>query len=181
MCELPPRRFHVFKQARNCNYMLKYIEAIYMMGINMPTLKPKKMIIKAHYEPPTKVIAEVGGIKLIQDLPKAIGGTGEGPTPTELLLASLAGCLGIVSAIHKNRFGVDIKSMEIEVSGLIDVRGFMGEDVKPGFTEVSAVIKVKSDAPEEDVKKLIEFVRKHCPIEDTIQSPTPVKVEVIKE
>lgn len=161
--------------------MLKYVEPIYTMGISMPTLKPKKIIVKAHYEPPTKVVAEVGGIRLVQDLPKAIGGTGEGPTPTELLLASLAGCFGIVSALHKDRFGVNIESMEIEVSGLIDVRGFMGEDVKPGFTEVSAVIKVKSDAAEEAVKKLIEFVRKHCPIEDTIASPTPVKVEVIKE
>ncbi len=147
----------------------------------MPTLKPKRMNVKAHFEPPTKVIAEVGGIKLVQDIPKAIGGTGEGPTPTELLLASLAGCLGIVAAIHKDRFGVNIESMEIEVSGLIDIRGFMGEDVKPGFTEVSAVIKIKSDASEEAVRKLIEFVRKHCPIDDTLESPTPVKVEVVKE
>ncbi len=147
----------------------------------MPTLKPKKMTIKAHYEPPTKVITEIGGFRLVQDLPKEIGGTGEGPTPTALLLASLAGCFGIVSAIHRDRFGVNVESMEIEVSGLIDVRGFMGENVKPGFTEVSAVIRIKSDAPEEAVKKLIEFVREHCPIEDTIESPTPVRVEVIKE
>jgi len=180
MCEVGVDAFSVFKQARNCNYMLKYIETIYMTGINMPTLKPKKISIKAHYEPPTKVVAEISGFKLVQDLPKAIGGTGEGPTPTELLLASLAGCFGIVSAIHKDRFGVNIEALEIEVSGLIDVRGFMGEDVKPGFTEVSAVIKIKTDAPEDAVKKLIDFVRKHCPIEDTIESPTPVKVEVVK-
>lgn len=173
--------FSVFKRALFCNYILKYIEAIYMMGISMPSLRPKKMSIKARYEPPLKVVTEVGGIRLVQDLPKTIGGTGEGPTPTALLLTSFAGCLGIVAAYHKDRFGVDIESMEIEVSGLIDLRGFMGENVKPGFTEVSAVIKVKSSSPEDAVRKLIDFVRKHCPIEDTIVSPTPVKVEVIKE
>jgi len=129
-----------------------------------------------------KVITKARKHVIVQDLPEFAGGKDAGPLPPELLLASLAGCIGIVARYHSGKFGVEIKGMEIEVEGDYDPRGFAGQDVKPGFQEIR--VRVVVDAPgasEEGLKKLMKFVEKHCPIEDTLVDTTKVVVKVEKK
>ncbi len=129
-----------------------------------------------------KVVTKARKHVIIQDLPEFAGGKDAGPLPPELLLASLAGCIGIVARFHSGKFGIEIKGMEIEVEGDYDPRGFAGQDVKPGFQEIRVKVTVDApDASEEDLKKLMEFVEKHCPIEDTLVDTTKVVINVNKK
>ncbi len=128
-----------------------------------------------------RVVTKARKHVIVQDLPEFAGGRDDGPIPPELLLASLAGCVGIVARFHAKRFGIDLKGVEMVVEGDYDPRGFLGEDVKPGFHEVR--LKVVFDAPnasENKLKEFMDFIGRHCPIADTLESPTKVRVEVRK-
>ncbi len=115
---------------------------------------------------------------VVADEPAELGGTDKGMTPIELLLGSLTSCLAIATVFHAQKRGIKVKNIKAEASGSIDLRGFMGEDVKPGLPEVKVELQVDSDAPKEEMRKLIEFVEKHCPIADTLSSKTKVVLEV---
>ena len=156
---------------------------LYLTGLKM-SVNPniKTYVISSKLEEGFRVVSNIRDHVVVQDLPEAVGGKNEGPLPTELLLASYAGCIGIVARFHAHRFNIDIRNMEIRVEGDCDIRGFMGENVKPGFREIRAKIIV--DAPkasEEKIRQFIEFVEEHCPIGDTIASQTPIKVEITKK
>jgi uncharacterized OsmC-like protein len=52
--------------------------------------------VKGESHSPAKFIAKTGKFQLIIDEPEALGGTDEGPSPVEYILAGLAGCLNVV-------------------------------------------------------------------------------------
>ena len=125
------------------------------------------------------VEATVRKHKIIMDLPPPLG-QDRGPTPVDIMLASLAGCLGAVTRLHAERHGIKIDEMRIVIDGEYDTAGFEGKDVKPGMLSVKAQIIIKSPNSEEELKKFFEFVEKHCPVSDTFTSNTPVEIVVEK-
>ncbi len=147
----------------------------------MPVSKPliKKAGAEAKYAGGLAVKCIIGRHALIQDLPVNAGGKDLGPAPTELILASLAGCLGIVAAYHAPSYGIELEGMDIAIEGEYDVRGFLGENVKPGFTKVKAEVAIHAkQAPKEKIVEFMKFVEKHCPISDTLKSEVNVEIEV---
>lgn len=145
--------------------------------------KPKLKVIRttSKLEEGFKVVTQAGKHVIIQDLPKVLGGNDEGPTPTAVILATIAGCICIVAKYHAEKKGIKLESMEVDVVGEFDPRGFLGEDVKSGFQNISITVKVKSPNTEEEIKKFMDFVEKHCPILDTILSPPKIKLEIVKK
>ncbi len=151
------------------------------MGEPLPVTKSsiKKAKVKAELKEGFKVVSHAGDHVIIQDLPPSAGGGGEGPSPTETLLIALAGCIGVVAKFHAPRFGINLKKLEIDVEGEYDVRGFMGENVKPGFTSIKAEVKVQAEGTsKEKINEFIKFVEDHCPISDTIKSGCGVEIKV---
>jgi len=149
----------------------------------MPVTRPnlKRINVNASLKGKLAVECSAGKHKVIQDLPKVAGGRDLGPSPTELLLASLAGCIGIVAAYHAPKFGINLKGMEISVSGEYDVRGFLGENVKPGFISIEANIMIRTEkSNEENLMKFLKFVEEHCPISDTLKSKVNVKINLLR-
>jgi len=147
----------------------------------MPVSKPliKKARVEAKYAGGLAVKCIIGRHTLIQDLPESAGGKDLGPAPTELILASLAGCLGIVAAYHAPSFGIDLQDMDMSVEGEYDARGFLGEEVKPGFIKVKAEVTFHSKhTPKEKLVEFMKFVEKHCPISDTLKSDVDIKIEL---
>jgi len=114
------------------------------------------------------------------DLPKQVGGDDVGPTPVELLLASLAGCIGAVARRHEKRLGAPLEGLEIEVEGYYDPRGFEGEDVKPGIQKVKVIVTLRTPVDDEKLREFMRFVEDHCPVEDTIKNITEVEIELKK-
>lgn len=56
---------------------------------------------------------EIGGHRLLVDEPPSKGGNDEGPTPQELLAASLASCAAITLEMYAERKGWDIGPVEV--------------------------------------------------------------------
>ena len=48
-----------------------------------------------------RAVTDVDGFELVVDEPVAHGGTGSGPQPTDLLLASVASCIALSDGVRR--------------------------------------------------------------------------------
>jgi uncharacterized OsmC-like protein len=68
------------------------------------------------------------------DFPNQLSGEGRRPTVCESCMGSLAACLTQTIVAHATSRGIQIDSINIDVEGDVDLRGFTGisNDVRPG-------------------------------------------------
>ncbi|MCL4425777.1 MAG: OsmC family protein [Firmicutes bacterium] len=117
--------------------------------------------------------------RLQQDEPPEMGGQDQGPSPVEVLLQALAGCLGVVTAMVANRGGFRIEGMRIEVEGDLDLEGFKGANGgRSGLTEVRVQVHLDSPEPRERLEALLRAVERACPVSDSLRQPVPVVVKL---
>jgi uncharacterized OsmC-like protein len=114
------------------------------------------------------------------DEPKALLGTDRGANPVEYVLTALAGCLTTSLIYHAAARGIAIEEVESHLEGDLDLRGFLGisEDVRNGYDNIRVSFKIKADAPEEQLKELVELAQKRSPVFDIVSHPVPVSVEL---
>ena len=73
-----------------------------------------------------RVDIDIRNHRLTVDEPKGIGGTDEGPSPVELLLASLTACQAITYRVWAMKLGIALDTVAVETEGDMDLRGFLG-------------------------------------------------------
>lgn len=117
------------------------------------------------------------------DEPIEIGGTNEAPNPQEVLLSGLNACMTVGYAAVAALMGIEIESLEIETSGDIDLRGFLGLDdsVKPGYESLQYTVRIKSSGTDEQVRQLHEAVQKSSPNYFNISQPVQLTAELVVE
>ena len=102
---------------------------------------------------------------MIIDEPLERGGTNQGFTPTETLMASLIGCTNVITHKVAHRNGVAIRSMDIRLEAEFDRRGVMlQEELERPFTSVTVHIDVETDAPEAAMEKVKRELAMFCPV-----------------
>jgi uncharacterized OsmC-like protein len=114
------------------------------------------------------------------DHPEVFSAEDNGPTPVELLLVSLAGCLTAgVAAVAQNR-QIQLRSVTATVQGDMDIRGILGvdSDVRNGFNHIKVTYSIDADASPEDIKALVAQSQKRSAVFDVVTNPTNVTVEV---
>jgi putative redox protein len=97
--------------------------------------------------------------QLTADEPVEHGGEDEGPTPQELLAASLASCTAITMEMYAKHKGWDIGPIEVECEYSPAERGCP--------THFNLVLRLPSGCSEEQVEKLRVIAAK-CPIHRTL-------------
>jgi uncharacterized OsmC-like protein len=117
------------------------------------------------------------------DEPKVLLGTDRGANPVEYVLTALAGCLTTSLVYHAAARGISIEEVESHLEGDLDLRGFLGisEDVRNGYENIRVTFKIKADAPEEQLRELVELARKRSPVFDIVSHPVPVSVELKRD
>lgn len=115
------------------------------------------------------------------DEPRQLLGSNHAANPQELLLSGVAGCIGIAFVMGATARGVQIESLEIELSGELDLRGFLGlgDGASPGFAGLSYVMRVAADAPLALLKELCRDAIAHSPNAQTILNAVPIEGELI--
>jgi uncharacterized OsmC-like protein len=122
---------------------------------------------------------EEGPWKLVADMGKSSGGDEEGPTPGVYGRAALGSCLAIASAQWAAKLGVPLQGIEIEVQCDADAGGVYGvSDAPAGYTQVRCIVTVKSSAPEEEVRKLLDVATDRCLYWDVFTRAVDVRREV---
>ena len=130
-------------------------------------------------ENPTKTVVETRGFRIVIDEPKSVGGTNEAATPVEYVLAALAGCLNVVGHIVAKERGIELKGIEIEIEGDLDLQTYKNTDKESAvYKEVRVRMKPDTDTDEETLKDWLEEVEGRCAVSRTIKSPIPVLISL---
>jgi uncharacterized OsmC-like protein len=113
-----------------------------------------------------------------EDEPPVLLGEDHGANAGEYALAALSSCLTSTLIYHAAAQGVAIEEVETTLSGDIDLQGYLGmsEKVRNGYEKVKVAFKVKSDAPKEKIRELVELAQRRSPVFDIFSNPTPVEV-----
>jgi uncharacterized OsmC-like protein len=115
------------------------------------------------------------------DHPEVFASEDHGITPIEYVLVGLASCLTAgVAAVAQNR-GIQLRSVESQLEGKMDIRGILGidSDVRNGYDEVKVTFKIDADASKKDIEALVAQSQKRSAVYDVITNPVNVTVEVV--
>lgn len=116
------------------------------------------------------------------DHPEIFASEDLGATPVELVLAGLASCLTAgVAAVAQNR-GIQLRSVEAELEGSMDIQGILGidSDVRNGYDDINVTFKIDADASQQDIEALVAQSQKRSAVYDIVTNPTDVAVKVQK-
>ena len=111
--------------------------------------------------------------------PPVLLGEDQAPNPAEYVLHALAACLTTSLVYHAATRGIRIESVESQVEGDLDLRGFLGlsDEARRGFQEIRVRFTIKSDASKEQLEELTKF----SPVYDTIANPVSVSISIKTE
>jgi len=125
-------------------------------------------------------IAHRQSYELHADEPPILAGNDVGANPVEHLLNALAACVTTSMVAHAAVRGIRIESLESELEGDIDLRGFLGLEasVPKGFTDIRVNFRVKTD-PEniDNLKQLSTF----SPVLNTLTHGANVNIQVSEQ
>ena len=123
------------------------------------------MSMSATGETHARTKINIRDVSSVIDEPEARGGTNQGLTPTETLMASLIGCTNVISKRIAHKMGIELGEMDIQLSAKFDRRGTMLEkEIDVPFSEVKMDIEIDTDATEEQINMLKIDLAKFCPI-----------------
>jgi len=114
------------------------------------------------------------------DHPAVLVGGDNGAVPVELLLAGLAACItagiGNIAAAR----GVELTEVTSVVEGEIDLQGILGlsDEVRNGYQKIRADFRIKGNAPEETLRKIVEQSRARSAVYDVLTNGVPVEITV---
>jgi uncharacterized OsmC-like protein len=118
---------------------------------------------------------------LAGDEPEVLLGHDTGPNAVETVLAALASCLAVGYAYNAAAQGIEIRDLNFEVDGRLDLHAFLGlrDDVRPGYESIRVRWSVDSPASREQLIELCEYVQRTSPVIDIITNRVPVSVELV--
>jgi putative redox protein len=109
---------------------------------------------------------EVDGHVVRVDEPPDAGGEGSGPRPTQLLGASLAGCIAITVEMYAQRKDWDVGSVEVDVEMTYE---------GPVPTDFEVGLKLPGNLDEEQRQRLLVIATK-CPVHKVLAGEAHVHV-----
>src|SRR5262249_3026978 len=117
------------------------------------------------------------------DHPTVLVGTDKAPTPVEFLLHALAACLTAGIGNIASARGIDLREVESTVEGNIDLLGVLGLDpaVRNGYQGIKISFRIKGDAPESELKKIVSRSRDRSAVYDVLTNGVPVDIQVEAE
>jgi putative redox protein len=125
-----------------------------------------------------------GGHQLIADEPKEAGGTDEGPSPYDLLLASLGACTAMTLKMYVERKKLPVTDVEVLLTfdriHIDDCESCVKEERlnEQEVQHISRLIYVTGDVTEEQKERLL-YIAGRCPVHVTLHSNPHVEDALI--
>jgi len=125
-----------------------------------------------------------GGRQLIADEPKEVGGTDEGPSPYELLLAALGACTAMTLKMYVDRKKLPVTDIEVLLTfdriHIDDCESCVKEERlnDQEVQHISRLIYVTGDVTEEQQERLL-YIAGRCPVHITLHSNPHVEDALI--
>ena len=121
---------------------------------------------------------ETGRALVAAGLHPATGGTGMLACSGDMLLQALVACAGVTLKAVATALGITVSDGTVEAEGDLDFRGTLGvsRDAKVGFENVRLKFHLTTDAPPEQLAKLIELTERYCVVLQTLRQPPNIEV-----
>src|ERR671911_1545304 len=112
---------------------------------------------------------QVRGHRLTCDQPPADSGTDQGPTPTELFVASLAACVGFYARRFLARHHLDAAGLRIETD-------FTMSPDRPARVAAITLRLLLPQPLEEHRRRALLAVVDHCTVHNSLRTPPEVRI-----
>ena len=108
---------------------------------------------------------QAGEFALTVDEPVDVGGTNQGPQPTEVFLASIASCFTLALSYAAGKRSVELTHLEVSATGLYD---------GPRFSAIEITADIGCDPAEVD--RLVSVAERVCYVTNTIRGQPPISI-----
>lgn len=107
-------------------------------------------------------------------------GTDRGPTPVEMLLTALLGCITAGIGNIASARGIELWEITSSIEGQIDLNGILGlsGQVRNGYQGIRARFSIKGDAPEWKLREIVEQSRARSAVYDVLTNGVPVSIDI---
>jgi uncharacterized OsmC-like protein len=121
--------------------------------------------------------------EIAADEPLELLGSNTAPNPQELLMAALNACIMVGYVVGAAVDGIALERVEIETSGALDLRGFLGLDpaIPAGYESIRYRVKIKGDGSAEQFRKIHENVVRTSPNYFNVARPVRIDAEMVVE
>ncbi len=133
---------------------------------NTPKMKTT-VTLRASASCPSHSRADISvrDLAMVIDEPVERGGGNAGPTPTDTVLAALAGCTNVIGHKCAAKLGVDIGHLDIDIACDFDRRGVtLSEAVAVPFVALRQTVTAHGPASEEELAAVAQDVELYCPV-----------------
>ena len=156
-------------------------EAVEVTETKVEPIVPRevKVIVHGQSENPTRMNLTSGKFKMVIDEPENMGGTDAGPSPIQVLLMSLAGCLNVTGHEIARQRGYKLNGMKIKIEGVMNPCAFIGcsFEERAGFQQIKVTVDADMEGvSQEDKEAWLEETEKRCPVTDNVRTATTISV-----
>jgi uncharacterized OsmC-like protein len=140
-----------------------------------------KVIVRGQSENPTRMNLTSGKFKMIIDEPENMGGTDAGPSPIQVLLMSLAGCLNVTGHEIARQRGYKLNGMKIKIEGVMNPCAFIGcsFEERAGFQKIQVTVDADMEGvSKEEMESWLEETERRCPVTDNVRADTNISVAI---
>lgn len=136
----------------------------------------KTVTVQANMAEGFAIAADIDGHKVMIDQPEAAKGSGSGPTPLQMMLFAVGGCIGTIGRIAAFQQKITLRSMQIMVEGDYNPAGLMGKptDDRVGFSQIRISATIDADMTDEEKQQFLGDVCARCPLHDNLLNGTEV-------
>ncbi len=104
-------------------------------------------------------------VGVIIDEPEARGGTNQGLTPTETVIAALVGCTNVIANKIARRDGIEVREFSVEAVSTLDRRGVtLAEEIDTPFPKIVLTVNITTPAGNDRVEHLKSELARFCPV-----------------
>jgi uncharacterized OsmC-like protein len=117
------------------------------------------------------------------DEPFELLGRNTAPNPQELLMTALNACITVGYVAGAAVQGITLEKVEIETTGALDLRGFLGIDpsVPAGYERLRYVVRIKGDGTPEQFEAIHQTVMKTSPNYFNLSRPVRIDAQMVVE
>jgi uncharacterized OsmC-like protein len=121
---------------------------------------------------------ETGRALVEAGLHPATGGDGLSLCSGDMLLEALVACAGVTLKAVATALAIPIRSGEVKAEGDLDFRGTLGvaKDAPVGFKAIRLSFDLDTDAPKDQLDKLLTLTERYCVVYQTIKGAPDVSV-----
>jgi len=103
--------------------------------------------------------------EIVADEPHELLGANTAPNPQELLMAAVNACMTVGYVAGASLRGITLTKLEIETTGQLDLRGFLGLDdtVPPGYEQIDYTVRISGNGTAEQFDEIHRTVMQTSP------------------